>query len=325
MYICAKKFIPRFAELSTPLTNLTRGCYPKKSSPVKWLEKHQKAFEEIKKKLTNSPLLKHFNPRLKIVIWTDDSKIGIAGTLLQKSSDDEYIHPVSYISQRINQCEKKYSAIELELLAIVYVMEQFRTYTYGQSVEIWTDHVPLRYLNNIKTFSTYVQTSPKISGSPFERFTIDFIGPISPSSNGCSYILLGICATTNYAVAKPYKKADGRTTVNFLIDIISQYGAISEVHSDRGLHFTNNLVKDLLTTLNIKNTFSIAYRPLSQGQTEKFNGTLIDMISHFVQEKPQNWSQIIKYLLFGYNSSKNETTGYSPFFFTSCISFKIYF
>lgn len=493
-----RKFIPRFAELSTPLTNLTRGSYPKKSSPVKWLEEHQKAFEEIKNKLTNPPLLKHFNPSLKIVVWTDASKIGIAGTLLQKSSEDEYLHPVSYISRRLNQCEEKYSAIELELLAIVYVMEQFRTYTYGESVEIWTDHAPLKYLDNIKTFSVriqrlksklvdfdytikyrkgllnqvcdamsrnpvfdpptleqevqkdndltishvktinmqveqnndpmlnkiiqalenpeisdhiwirkskkyflnqdkilmykhetneqiinliaipekrineilynfhdhpfaghlgidktykkimeryfwptiykdvrkyvlsclscqkrkadktptygHMQTSPKISGRPFERFTIDFVGPISPSSNGCSYILVGTCATTKYAIAKPYKKADGKTTVNFLIDIISQYGAISEIHSDRGLHFTNNLVKDLLTTLNIKNTFSIAYRPQSQGQTEKFNGTLIDMISHFVQEKPQKWSQIIKYVLFGYNSSKNETTGYSPFF-----------
>jgi len=94
------------------------------------------------------------------------------------------------------------------------------------------------------------------------------MGPIGPSSNGCSYILVGTCATTKYAVAKPYKKADGRTTVNFLIDIISQYGVILEVHSDRGLHFTNNLVKDLLTTLNIKSTFSIVYS--KTGQVNEF-------------------------------------------------------
>jgi transposase InsO family protein len=77
------------------------------------------------------------------------------------------------------------------------------------------------------------------------------------------------------------------------------------VHSDRGLHFTSKLVNDLLTSLGIKNTFSIAYRPQSQGQTKKFNGTLIDMISHFFQDKDKTWSQMIKYVLFGYNSSKN--------------------
>jgi hypothetical protein len=159
-----------------------------------------------------------------------------------------------------------------------------------------------------------MRTAPKILGRPFERFTIDYIGPISPSSNGCAYILVGTCATTKYAIAKAYKKADGKTTVKFLLDIISQYGAISEVHSDRGLHFTSKLVNDLLTSLGIKHTISIAYRPQSQGQTEKFNGTLIDMISHFVQDKNQTWPQMIKYVLFGYNSSKNETTGFTPFY-----------
>ena len=38
------------------------------------------------------------------------------------------------------------------------------------------------------------------------------------------------------------------------------------------------------------------------------------MVSHFVKKKPNTWSQFIKYVLFGYNSSTNETTGYSPFF-----------
>jgi len=150
-----RKFIPHFAKLSTPLTNLTRSSYQKKSSPIIWLEEHQKTFEEIKNKLTKPPLLKYFNPSLKIVIWTDASKIGIAGILLQKNLY-EYLQPISYISH-LNQCEEKYSAIELELLAIVYVVEQFRTYTYGQHVEIWIDHAPLRYLDNIKTFSVRIQ------------------------------------------------------------------------------------------------------------------------------------------------------------------------
>lgn len=161
----------------------------------------------------------------------------------------------------------------------------------------------------------YMQTTPNLLGRPFEQFTIDYIGPINPSSNGCVYTLEGTCATIKYAIAKAYKKADGKNTAKFLLDVITQYGAISEVHSDRGLHFTNKLVDNLLTSLGIKNTFSIAYRPQSQGQTEKFNGTLIDMISHFVQEKTQTWSQMIKYVLFGYNTSKNETTGYTSTLF----------
>lgn len=83
-----RKFIPRFAELISPITDLTRGHYPTKKSPIKWSILHQNAFENLKNHLTSPPLLKHFNPELPIIIWTDASKIGLARTLLQKTKED---------------------------------------------------------------------------------------------------------------------------------------------------------------------------------------------------------------------------------------------
>ncbi|KAF0703802.1 Uncharacterized protein FWK35_00034789, partial [Aphis craccivora] len=124
---------------------------------IKWTNEHQSVFEDFKIKLTSPPLLRNFNPKLNIIIWTDASKIGIAGTLLQEDYEDETLLPVAYVSRRISSTEENYSAIELELLAIVYVVEQFRMYTYGKYIEIWTDHAPLRYLENIKSFSTRIQ------------------------------------------------------------------------------------------------------------------------------------------------------------------------
>lgn len=105
---------------------------------------HQNAFEKLKNQLTNPPLLKHFNPSLPITIWTDANKIGIAGTLLQKSEEDKQLHSVYFVSRRLTTIEEKYSTIELELLAIVFTLKTFRTYIYGVEVEIWTDHAPLR-------------------------------------------------------------------------------------------------------------------------------------------------------------------------------------
>jgi hypothetical protein len=54
----------------------------------------------------------------------------------------------------------------------------------------------------------------------------------------------------------------------------------------------------LWSILNIKNIFSIFYRPQSQSQTEKFNCTLIDMLSRFVQEKSQSWTKYLSNILF---------------------------
>ncbi|KAF0747617.1 Uncharacterized protein FWK35_00029923 [Aphis craccivora] len=69
------------------------------------------------------------------------------------------------------------------------------------------------------------------------------------------------CVTTKYAIARACKHADSKTTVSYLLEVISQFGAIEEIHSDRGLRFTAKIVKDLLQSLDIKNTNSVAYRP----------------------------------------------------------------
>jgi len=73
--------------------------------------------------------------------------------------------------------------------------------------------------------------------------------------------LVGTCATTKYDIAKSYRHADARSKVAFLLDIVLQFGALGEIHSDRGLHFANKLVKDLLKALNIKNTNSSSPKP----------------------------------------------------------------
>jgi len=88
----------------------------------------------------------------------DASKIRVAGTLFQKDSLDNKLHPISYTSQKLTNTEANSSAIELELLAVVHSVQQFRTYIYGVHFEIWTDHMPLKYdIDNIKSLSVKIQ------------------------------------------------------------------------------------------------------------------------------------------------------------------------
>ena len=80
---------------------------------------------------------------------TDASKTGIGAVLGQKDKDGKE-HAIHYASRALNSCERNYSTIERELLAIVYAVEKFRYYLYGKKFTIITDHNPLVYLNNIK-------------------------------------------------------------------------------------------------------------------------------------------------------------------------------
>lgn len=143
------------------------------------------------------------------------------------------------------------------------------------------------------------------------RLIIDFIGPVN-SSFGYKYILTCTDATTKYAWAFKCKTADAKTVAGNLIKIILKYGKMRILQSDRGTHFNNEIIKNLTSTLGINQILSSAYSPQTQGLTEKFNGTLTNMLSHYVHEKPDEWSKYLDKIVYCYNSTKQTSTGFTP-------------
>ena len=65
--------------------------------------------------------------------------------------------------------------------------------------------------------------------------------------------------------------------------------------------------------LGIEQRPAAAYMPQIQGLTEKFNHTLVKALSHYTVEKPNQWSNYVKFVTFAYNTTVNESLGYSPF------------
>ena len=54
--------------------------------------------------------------------------------------------PIAYASRALTDPETRYAQIEKELLAVVYGLEKFRTYTYGRQVTVESDHKPLEVI-----------------------------------------------------------------------------------------------------------------------------------------------------------------------------------
>lgn len=82
--------------------------------------------------------------------------------------------------------------------------------------------------------------------------------------------------TTLFAIAKATGKTDAHTTVRFILeDILPCYGMSAEIQTDRGTHFVADTLNQLYKALGIVNRTSIAYRPQSQGITERYNSTLL--------------------------------------------------
>ena len=132
-----RQFIPNFAGISTPLSNLLR-----KDTKWKWEDEQRDAFLSLKNKMAEAPILKHPDFSKPFQIHTDASAIAIGGALMQEFEGK--IHPIAYFSRKLRGPELRYTVSEWECLAIVASIKHFHYYVYGRHFTVVTDHAPLR-------------------------------------------------------------------------------------------------------------------------------------------------------------------------------------
>ena len=72
-------------------------------------------------------------------------------------------------------------------------------------------------------------------------------------------------------------------------------------------------LKIMLHKLQIRHKTTTAFKPSTNGLTERFNKSLIDILSKYIKDTQKDWDVYIKFAVFSYNTSKNLSTGYSPY------------
>lgn len=138
-----RRFVRNFAKIAKPLTTLCKQDYP-----FIWTDNTQKAFEELKTTLITDVVLKFPNFEEIFYVTTDASDVAIGAVLSQGDLPND--RPICFFSRTLNDCQKRYSTIQKELLAIVEAIKAFRVYLYGRFFVLITDHKPLCYLFNMK-------------------------------------------------------------------------------------------------------------------------------------------------------------------------------
>lgn len=147
-----RRFIPNFASVAKPLTILTKA-----NSPWTWDEPQRNAFEELKTKLVERPILALYDPKHLTEVHCDASKIGIGGILFQKPDENSPLRPVAYYSKQTTKEEQYLHSYELETLAVVQSLKKFRTYLIGLSFKVYTD------CNALKSTLTKRDLIPRIA------------------------------------------------------------------------------------------------------------------------------------------------------------------
>jgi len=119
---------------------------------------------------------------------------------------------------------------------------------------------------------------------------------------------------TKWPEAKAVKRADAVTVAEFLYnEIVCRHGCPQKISSDRGIHFRNDVIKELMSKLGTNHHFSTPYHPQTNGLVERFNRSLCESIAKLV-EKIKDWDLLIPSILFAYRTAKNPATKMTPFY-----------
>lgn len=156
---------------------------------------------------------------------------------------------------------------------------------------------------------------PIQAGRPFEKIGVDLLGPFRRSKNGKVMIVVATDYGTRWAETKALPNGTAEPVAKFLLEnIICRHGAPKTILTDRGRVFQSEVIRNLLKSMGIVSSFTTAYRPQTNGLTERLNKTLAEMLSAFTNDQQKDWDEFLPQVTFAYNTTKQGSLGETPYF-----------
>ncbi|XP_038974994.1 uncharacterized protein K02A2.6-like [Phoenix dactylifera] len=376
------RFIRNFSSIVAPITN----CM--KAENFRWTPAATRAFEDIKERLTQAPILRLPDFDQLFEVACDASHIGIGGVLSQEG------HPIAFYSEKLNDAKRRYSTYDIEFYAVVQTLKHWKHYLLHREFVMYTNHDSLSLstpkfqqgvtgsiliFRSMTAFSS-VKTSLRdhiirevhggglaghfgrdktvimmedrfywptlrkdvhriikhcrtcqlakgtksnaglysplpLPSSPWEDLSMDFVLGLPKTIRGHDSIFVIVDRFSKMSHFVPCAKTydASRVADMFLKEVVRLHGLPKTIVSDRDVKFVSYFWKTLWAKLGTRLSFSSAYHPQTDGQTEVVNRSLGNLLRCLVRDHMKSWDLILSHAEFAYNSSVNRTTGLSPF------------
>ncbi|KAL0546488.1 hypothetical protein IC582_016398 [Cucumis melo] len=149
----------------------------------------------------------------------------------------------------------------------------------------------------------------------WENVSMDFITGLPRTLRGFTVIWVVVDRLTKSAHFVPGKSTDtaSKWAQLYMSEIVRLHGVPVSIVSDRDARFTSKFWKGLQTAMGTRLDFSTAFHPQTDGQTERLNQVLEDMLRACALEFPGSWDSHLHLMEFAYNNSYQATIGMAPF------------
>ncbi|GKA56924.1 reverse transcriptase domain-containing protein [Tanacetum coccineum] len=334
-----RRFIKDFSKISRPMTHLLE-----KNTPFIFSDDCIQAFNTLKKKLTEAPILIAPDWDLPFELMCDASDFAIGAVLGQRH--EKHFKPIHYASKTMNEAESHYTTTEKEMLAVVYAFEKFWSYLILNKSIVYTDHSALKYLFAKKDSKARLLRWVLL----LQEFDFNEVNEKFPLETLHMVTFRGDSSTpwfadyANYHAGKFIVKGMSSQQKNkffkdvkhyfwddpFLFKICADQVIRRCVHGKEALdileachngptggHHGANLTAKKFAKVMLKygvtHRLSTAYHPQTSGQVEVYNRGLKRILKRTVGENRASWSDKLDDALWAFRTAYKTPIGCTPY------------
>jgi hypothetical protein len=154
-----------------------------------------------------------------------------------------------------------------------------------------------------------------MAGAPFQKVSIDTMGPFPPDKDGNCYIIVAIDCFSRVVELKATIDASAEAAATLMLEVFGRYGPPLMIHSDNGQQYVAKLIKEFLKLLSIAQSTTLPYRPQANGICERANGEVMRHLRAITMEDPEVrmvWSRYLPLVARIMNYSFHSAIGTYP-------------
>ncbi|GJQ94568.1 reverse transcriptase domain-containing protein [Tanacetum coccineum] len=329
-----RRFIKDFLKISRPMTHLLE-----KNTLFILSEDCILAFQTLKKKLTEVPILIAPNWDQPFEIMCDASDYAIGAVLGQRI--EKHFRPIHYASKTMTEAESNYTTTEKEMVAVVYAFEKFRSYL------IMNKKFDFKVIDT-KGAKNYATNHLSRLENPYENvfdpkeinetFPLETLNTVTSHDNQSVYSAKKLLKFSRLVMKDPpgaiivptsplgkqgkisHRDEMPQNAIQVYeifdvwgIDFIGPFPSSRAIISDRGTHFCNDKFDKLMSKYGVTHRLSTAYHLQTSGQVKVTNRGLKRILERTVGENRASWSDKLDDALWAFRTAYKTPIGCTPY------------
>ena len=195
----------------------------------------------------------------------------------------------------------------------IALRRRFFWYKFREELNRWISTCDMCQRNKNPPRYNKAKMQTYVTGTAMDRIAIDVCGPFPATDRGNVCCLVVGDYFTKWIEAYPLPNQEAETVSEILVrEWICRFGVPKFIHSDQGTNFESRVFQKMCELLGIEKTRTTPGRPQSDGMVERFNRTMMNIVTSLVAKDQSDWDLHVQFAAMYYRATEHRATGETP-------------